>query len=212
MARLDAAHMVSGVNQRIGARQALVMAIGTAVMIAAVAYALPRFIENRGDHDAYGSVAIPGERVLELPRGEVAVFYQERIADAADPLRDDGGLTEPSPEPDYEVRPAAGGEPLELDADGGREVSGSDERRRVEIERLDVPAAGAYRVTGRSIDRPQANDPELTFGSFLFDWTALVILFVGATLGALIVVAGLLDLPARIREARHPGRRSAGWG
>lgn len=204
--------MVRTVNQRIGARQAAVMAIGTALMIASVVYALPRFIENRGDHDAYGAVEIPGERVLQLPRGEVAVYYRERIAGAADPLRDDGGLEEPSPEADYEVRPAAGGEPLELDGDGGREVSGSEQRRRVEIESLDVPAAGAYRVIARSVDRPRANDPELTFGSYRFDWTALAVLFVGATLGALIVVAGLLDLPARIREARHPGRRSAGWG
>jgi len=188
------------------------MAIGTAVMIAAVAYALPRFIENRGDHDEYGSVPIPGERVLELPQGEVAVYYRERIEGSEDPLAEDGDIGLPEPELDYEVRPAAGGEALPLEGDGGREVSETDQLRRTDIESLEVPVEGPYRVTARAVDRPDAVRPELTFGSYVFDWTALAILFVGATLGALIVVAGLLDLPARIRERGRPGSRSAGWG
>jgi hypothetical protein len=111
-----------------------------------------------GDHDKYGTVAIPGQATLELPVGEVVVFY------VVDAFPTPGELLD-VPAIDYEVRPASGGTPLLLDGDDGREQVSMVSSTRTDIEGLDVREAGSYVVTARSIADPNAVQPKLTFGT-----------------------------------------------
>ncbi|HEX8744251.1 MAG TPA: hypothetical protein VF712_14060 [Thermoleophilaceae bacterium] len=114
---------------------------------------------SSGDHDKYGTVSIPGEATLELPAGEVVVFYEE----AVDVNLDVQAF--PEPEVDYVVRPAGGGEPLRQDGDGGREVGGSPALTWTDIEGLDVPDAGPYLVSARSVGKSDPVGPQLGFGT-----------------------------------------------
>jgi len=158
---------------------------GLAALAAALALGVPKLLS--GDHDEYGRIDIPpGRGVVELPAGVVVVFYEEARAISADEAV-------PEPEVDWEIRPEGGGEPLQLDADGGRESNVREQRAWTDFESLDVPEAGPYRVV---IDDVNAGgpDPTVTFGSsgVTGAWLALTIggIAIGITLITLALVLG----------------------
>jgi len=158
---------------------------GLAALAAALALGVPKLLS--GDHDEYGRIDIPpGRGVVELPAGVVVVFYEEARAISADEAV-------PEPEVDWEIRPEGGGDPLPLDADGGRESNVREQRAWTDFESLDVPEAGPYRVV---IDDVNAGgpDPTVTFGSsgVTGAWLALTIggIAIGITLITLALVLG----------------------
>jgi len=107
------------------------------------------------------------------------VYFQEDVD-----LGDNESLRPPG-DIRLDVRPAAGGAPLQLDPGGvSNEVSGGF-GTRVSIGDLDVSDGGDHRVTaGRSSE--ERNEPAIVFGDDLFDG------FVSALpLGLVVLVAGL---------------------
>ena len=134
------------------------------------------------DHDKYGRVDIPGEGAVELPEGEVVVFYEE-----GRDLPDDELL--PVPALRWEVRRPGGGAPLELDGDGGREVAGRSGYSFTDVERLDVDRPGRHGVSATALS-DTGPKPTLTFGTSGVTAVALAIPVTGCVIGALLLVIG----------------------
>ncbi|CAN5483324.1 hypothetical protein BH20ACT15_BH20ACT15_03340 [soil metagenome] len=106
------------------------------------------------DTDAYGRVGLPGTGAVELPDGEVSVFYEERGEKVRRPR---GNIA-------YEVRPQGGGPVLASKGPGSVDEEASENGfSRVSFDRIDVPSGGTYLVEAGPVrgDRPS---PALTFG------------------------------------------------
>ena len=73
------------------------------------------------------------------------VFYEDGSSPA------DGFFS--APEVDWQIRPAGGGESLELDGDDNRESNVRDDKSWSDIEGLDIEEAGDYEVEVRSVAR-----------------------------------------------------------
>lgn len=156
---------------------------GLAALAAGLALGLPKLLS--GDHDEYGRIAIPpGNGVVDLPAGDVVVFYEEARAISTDEA-------EPEPRVDWEIRPEGGGEPLALDEDGGRETNVREQRAWTDIETIDVPEDGPYRVVIRDVTAG-GPDPALTFGSSGVSGASLMMTIGGITTGTLLIVVALV--------------------
>jgi hypothetical protein len=153
----------------------IMLVAGVALTAAGLAVGIPLLLS--GDHDKYGRVSIPGKANVDLPAGEVVVFYEDGSSPA-------DGFFSP-PDVDWQIRPADGGRPLELDGDGNRESNVRDDRSWADIEGLDVPAAGDYAVEVRQV--AGGPDPTLTFGTSGVSVTAIVALIVGAGIGTTLI-------------------------
>lgn len=149
--------------------------VGILLTLGGLGLSLPQLLS--GDHDEYGKVAIPGKGTVDLPAGEVIVFYEDGSSPA------DGFF--PEPEVDWSIRPAGGGRALELDSDGGRESNVRESKSWTDIEGLDLAEAGEYEVDVRPV--AGGPDPFLTFGSSGVTTSAIVILVVGAGLGTTLI-------------------------
>ena len=159
------------------------LVLGIAVLAAGLGIGLPKLLS--GDHDEYGRIAVPpGRGTVELPEGEVIVFYEEARA-----ISGNGAV--PEPEIDWSIRPAGGGDPLPLDGDGGRETNVNDERAWTDFESLDVPEAGAYRVVVRKLET-RGSSPAITFGTSGVTAAALVLVIGGALIGAALITIALV--------------------
>lgn len=144
--------------------------------------------------DRFGTVPMPGRETLDLPAGDVTVYFQEDV---------DLGENENLRPPDdirLDVRPADGEERLALDPDGfSSEVSGNF-GSRVSIGDLDVADGGDYVVTvARTAE--SRNQPAIVFGDDLFDG------FVSALPLGLLVLAGGLGLAALLFGVTYVRRR-----
>ena len=160
-----------------------VLVLGIAVLAAGLGLGLPKLLS--GDHDKYGRIAIPpGRGTVELPAGEVIVFYEEARAISANQVFHE-------PRIDWSIRPAGGGAALPLDDDGGRETDVRDERAWTDFEGLDVPEAGRYRVVVRD-DETQGPSPAITFGTSGVTASALVLAIGGALIGATLITLALV--------------------
>jgi hypothetical protein len=115
-------------------------------------------IGGLGESAKYGRVALPGSGTVELPAGEVSVFYEEHVS-----LGDNEDLNAP-PGFRYMIAPAGGGPPLSEDEGGflDEEVSSSG-TTRVRYGKVDVPAEGSYVVEG-SFRGAAGPEPAITFG------------------------------------------------
>jgi len=158
------------------------LVVGVAALAAGLGLGLPKLLS--GDHDKYGRIPIPpGRGTVELPAGEVVVFYEEARAISQDEVL-------PEPQVDWRIRPAGGGEPLPLDGDGGRETDVREDRAWTDFEGLDVPEAGPYEVTIRDIATggPQ---PAVTFGTSGVTALALALVIGGSLIGSTLIVLAL---------------------
>jgi hypothetical protein len=156
---------------------------GLAALAAALALGVPKLLS--GDHDEYGRIDIPpGRGVVELPAGEVVVFYEEARAISTDEAV-------PEPEVDWEIRPEDGGEPLPLDADGGRESNVREQRAWTDFESLDVPDAGPYRVVINDVNAG-GPDPTVTFGSSGVTGASLALTIGGIAVGIALITLALV--------------------
>ena len=120
-------------------------------------------IGGLGESAKYGRVELPGRGTVNLPSGEVSVFYEEHVS-----LGDDENLKAPTGF-DYAVTPVAGGAPLVEDDAGffDEEVSSSG-TTRVSYGTIDVPAAGRFAVEG-GFTGAAGPEPAVTFGEPITD-------------------------------------------
>lgn len=156
------------------------LAVGLLLTLAGLGLGLPKLLS--GDHDKYGKVEIPGTGVVTLLAGEVVVFYEDGSSPA------DGYFAEPDVA--WRIRPAGGGEPLELDGDGGRESNVRESKSWTDIEGLDVPEAGEYEVEVRPV--AGGPDPALTFGTSGVTTSATLFLVIGVGLGTTLIAAAFV--------------------
>jgi hypothetical protein len=156
------------------------IALAVAFVAAIVAVVVFGAIEAFGSSDRYGNVPIPGRATLDLPEGDITVYYQEDVE-----LGENETLDPPT-DIRLGVRHEDGGPSLELDRGGiSNEVSGGF-GTRVSVGDLDVPAAGDYEVAVGPTSEAR-NDPAIVFGDDLFEG-----FFDAVPLGLLVLAAGLV--------------------
>jgi hypothetical protein len=106
--------------------------------------------------ERYGSVAVPGDEVVELPAGPVVVYYEDAqrfsYAETPEPWRGFSVL----------VSDADGGERIDLGEAPHTATYKVRGRTRIPYATLELPKAGRYRV--RSQIDPEALSPRITFG------------------------------------------------
>jgi len=138
---------------RTGYRVALATAAIT--VVAAVVLLVAEAFQANRDANAYGEVPIPGRASVNLPAGEVIVFYGERI-----------GASDPSPfnvPPNLRLRVrTTQGQLLGSTPYGFNRFNDGDYVRR-SIARIDVPEAGPYEAVS-STQLTGAVQPVVSFG------------------------------------------------
>jgi hypothetical protein len=114
------------------------------------------FVVRTRRFERHGSVEVPGDEVLELPEGEVAIYYQDAFKwrHSERPRVWEGFSLLVSDE--------TSGERLDVRPPGNETVYKSAGRNRIPYGLLQVPRAGPYRVVSRI--GPDAAGPRVTFG------------------------------------------------
>ena len=106
--------------------------------------------------ERFGSIAVPGDEVVQLPAGEVTVYYEDsqrfRYSETPEPWRGFSVL----------VSDAESGERIDLAEPPHTATYKVRGKTRIPFGTLRLPAAGGYRVVS-DID-PEALDPRITFG------------------------------------------------
>jgi len=145
-----------GLRERIGSERGAISA-GTVVLVALlglVVYLLLAVFE--GDTAQFGAVPVPGNKQVELPKGDVDVYYAEKVdSDAGVPLVVPGDLQ-------YSVTDADGNA-VQVQSRGAEAESTGDGMTRL-VGSLRAPADGIYTVTTKSSQAGQRIAPEVTFG------------------------------------------------
>ena len=180
-----------------GARPgARALALGCAVAGSAVALVLfiVSAVANTDDAARYGRVPLPGRAMLELPAGDVALYYEERVT-----LHEDDVLDVPAG-----LVVKARGERTVRSRRGTPNSISLDDRALREFGKLRVPVAGRYRVTARS-DAPGSNSPAVTLGRGQLENLGRAGVRAGIALAAGLVLAlAALALGRRGDEAPPP--------
>src|SRR6266545_5076785 len=126
-----------------------------AVGLGAAWYALGGFPR---DHDKYGEVAVPGQVVLALPKGDVRLNFENHATHSGDSTTLDdrpGGLK-------VQVTSAASGDPLEIDdVPSWLFSSTSGSRGHEPYGKIDVPSGGNYLVAASADGAPAPPPPKI---------------------------------------------------
>lgn len=109
-----------------------------------------------GDSAQFGSVPIPGEKQVELPKGDVDIYYFEK----ANP---DAGVTLIVPDDLIVSVVGADGSSVQVDS-RGEEAKSTGQGMAELIGAMDVPEEGVYSVTTQSTQTGQRIEPAVTFG------------------------------------------------
>jgi len=159
------------------------------------------------DHsDEYGRVSLPQGGVLQLPKGKVTVFFGEVGKQSSDPIQ------QASVPLEMQAVPVGGGTPVPITAMNGQAAGVAVTRSETigelgAVAQFDVPAAGAYQVTGNTQLPPGAAYLKLGTNAktaLLDKWK----LFAGL-LGAALLIA-LIPVP-RHGRVWEDERGPAGW-
>ena len=148
--------MRAGIRERVRVEEGAISVsalIGIALVLF-VGYLLLAAFE--GDSAQFGSVAVPGREQVELPEGDVDIYYSEKVdPDAGVPLitPDDLQYTVTGPE-GQGVTVNSRGDDAESTGDGMTRLIGS----------LQAPEDGLYTVTTESSHAAQRIAPAVTFG------------------------------------------------
>ncbi len=161
------------------------------------------------DHDKYGSVAVPGQQVIELPEGDVRVNFENNTTGTGG---DNQSIEDQPAGLEVRVTPTDGGEEIEVeDVPSWLFSSTGDTRGHEPFGKVDIPSAGRYRVQvtddeAGGFDSPAASrvapgtnsGPEVTLGQR--PWSPLDSTLLGAVLAGLaaFLVILLLTLPLRL--------------
>jgi hypothetical protein len=156
---------------------ALVLAMsGTA--IAFILFMTSAFAGS-GEADRYGRVKLPGTKMLDLPAGEVALYYEERVTlDENDSLDVPDGVRVVAKRELRKVR-SERSTPNAINLDG---------RSLREWGKLDIPVAGRYKVRTRAKERG-SNSPAVTLGKGQLQSFARAGIRAGIAEGAGLVLA-----------------------
>ena len=109
-----------------------------------------------GGSAQFGSVPVPGKATVELPKGDVDIYYSEKV----DP---DAGVPLITPDDLQYTVTGAGGQNIEVISRGADAKSTGDGMTRL-IGAIDLPQNGSYTVTTESSQTAQRIEPALTFG------------------------------------------------
>jgi hypothetical protein len=143
--------LIRGAHPRARTLAALFAGSGTAL---AFILFMTGAIGGTSDADVYGRVRLPGSKMLDLPAGRVALYYEERVT-----LHENDSLDVPSG-----LRVVA---KRELRKVRSRSVTPNainlDGRSLREFAKLELPVAGRYRVKARA-KQPGGNSPAVTLG------------------------------------------------
>jgi hypothetical protein len=132
----------------------LAVAVGLITVVAAIVLFVAELVGSDRDADAYGQVPVPGRESVNLPAGDVIIFYGERAPD--------GGQLSVPPNLQLRVRTTSGqlllgSTPYVFDQfDDGDYV-------RQAIAKLRVPEAGDYEAVAPT-SAPGAAKPVISFG------------------------------------------------
>jgi hypothetical protein len=146
--------------------------------VAAFALIFVFAIGGADDADKYGRVSLPGKGVVELPEGDVALYYEERVTlDENDSLDIPDGL-----------RVTARREVTVKSKKTIQNAVNLDGRSLREFAKLEIPQAGRYRVSARSRSQG-SNRPAVTFGEGQLGGLASGAMYAGGALGAGLLIA-----------------------
>ena len=113
------------------------------------------------DHDRYGEVPVPGQEVLQLPEGDVRLYFENHATHSGDSTT----LDDQPPGLDVRVTPAdRGGELAVEDVPSWLFSSTSGDRGHEPLGKIDVPRAGEY-VVAASDDSSRGQKPPSGGGS-----------------------------------------------
>lgn len=148
--------MRAGIRERVRLEEGAISVsalIGIALVLF-VGYLLLAAFE--GDSAQFGSVAVPGREQVELPKGDVDIYYAEKVdPDAGVPLITPDDLQYTVTGPDGQgVTVNSRGDDAESTGDGMTRLIGS----------LQAPEDGLYTVTTESSQAAQRIAPAVTFG------------------------------------------------
>jgi hypothetical protein len=172
------------------------VALGAVVVAGAVALALfiATAVGGTSDADRYGRVPLPGRTMLDLPAGDVALYYEERVTlNENDSLDVPDGLVVVAKRELTKVR-SERSTPNAINTDG---------RSLREFAKLRIPAAGRYRVTARS-KSPGSNSPAVTLGRGQLASLGRAAVRAAIAVGAGLAVALAALLVARRRDEQPP--------
>jgi hypothetical protein len=143
--------------------------------------------------DKYGRVELPGRGEVELPEGDVALYYEERVT-----LSENESLDVP----DGLVVTARREKRIRSERTVPNSIS-LDGRALREFGKLVIPQAGTYRVRARSKERG-SNTPAVTFGEGQLKGLATAGKRTGLILGGAFLIALIALLVGR-RTDPGPG-------
>jgi hypothetical protein len=148
--------MRAGIRERVRVEEGAisVSALSGIALVLFVGYLLLAAFE--GDSAQFGSVAVPGREQVELPEGDVDIYYSEKVdPDAGVPLITPDDLQYTVTDPDGQgVTVNSRGDDAESTGDGMTRLIGS----------LQAPEDGLYTVTTESSQAAQRIAPAVTFG------------------------------------------------
>lgn len=113
------------------------------------------FVIRFNNLERHGSVGVPGDSVIDLPAGQIKVYYQD-----AQRFR---YSEEPAPWTGFSMLVSAedGGERIDLGPAPETATYKVRGKTRIPYATLDLPRAGRYRIVSQ-ID-PEAIEPRITF-------------------------------------------------
>ncbi len=141
-------------GSRPGARKLALLAVILGIA-GGMALGIIGCVQGVGDADKYGRIALPGDDLIDLPEGEVALYYEERVnLPENDALDSPDGIRAVAVRENTRVKSKKRGLNNAISLDG---------RALDEWGSFDIPKAGKYRVTVRSRERG-SNQPAVTLG------------------------------------------------
>ena len=132
----------------------LAAGVGVITVVVAIVLFVAELMGGGRDADAYGQVAVPGRDSVNLPAGEVIIYYGER--------RSEGGTLAVPPRLQLRVRTTSGQLLLGSTPYVFKQFDDGDYVRRP-IAKLRVPEGGDYEAVSPT-SAPGAVQPVISFG------------------------------------------------
>ncbi len=174
----------------------LAVGVGIITVVAAIVLFVAELAAGGRDADAYGQVPVPGRESVDLPAGDVIIFYGERAPD--------GGQLSVPPNLQLRVRTTSGQLLLGSTPYVFDQFDDGDYARKP-IAKLRVPEAGDYEAVSPT-RAPGAGGPVISFGrNGTRDFGYVLFVLAGGGLLAAILGVGTAIVAAGT-NGRHKNR------